>query len=339
MAKFSYDQLQQIQKATSNNEDKRKVGYFNSLKNDGDEAIVRFVYSNPSQFDLAVVHNVKVGEYTRYVSCLRNGLDDIQKCPLCARDEKVQSRFFVKMLEYVYDETGKIVPKAVVWDRPASFADYMAGLIKEYPNFNDKIFKIKRRGAKGDKKTRYDVMLANPDVYKEAVYPKDFSAFDDFDLGHHSYYELDYNDMVTFVRTGEIPQKEKEQESLQQTAQGSNVTGGYGNGAMPPYNPQPQGQYQPNNYNMAENNPFPQGQPQGYPQQNPYQGFPQGQPQGNPQGNPYNPYSGQPQGNQYAQPSSQPPVQNAGYAQSSQQAQQPQDPAQPQKRRTYEYEM
>ena len=58
MAKFNYEELEQIQQATSSNkEDKAKVGYFNSLKNDGDEAIVRFVYSNPSQFDFIVSFN------------------------------------------------------------------------------------------------------------------------------------------------------------------------------------------------------------------------------------------------------------------------------------------
>lgn len=292
MAKFNYDELEQVSKVTSNKEDKSKVGYFNSLKNDGDEAIVRFVYSNPSQFDLLVVHKVKVGDFYRYISCLRNGLEPVEKCPLCAKEEKVISRFFVKMVEYVRDEKGNIVPRAVVWDRPANFSQTIKNLIDEYGDLSTMVFKVKRKGAKGDMKTSYDCYPANKNVYKEDLYPRDFSAFNDFDLSHHSYYELNYDEVNYFVTTGEIPQREKPQDDAQanqvqnnQQYQGANVTGGYGNSTVPPYNTQPQGQYQPqpNNYNMAENNPFPQGQPNvGYqqPQQpNPYQGYPQGQPQ------------------------------------------------------------
>ena len=253
MGMFSYDQLEQVSKTIGNNEDRKKVGYFNSLKNDGDEAIVRFVYSSPAQFDLAVVHSVKVGDFNRYVSCLRNGTEDISKCPLCARGDKLATRFFIKMLEYVKDETGKIIPRAVVWDRPVKLADTLKDLIVEFGDLSNMVCKIKRRGAKGDTRTSYDILPANQNVYKEEFYPKDFSAFEDFDLSHHSFYELDYNDMASFVRTGEIPQKEN---NTNNTNVNQSVGGQPG---VQTYAQQPNGVAQAQQQmQFAENNPFAQ---------------------------------------------------------------------------------
>ena len=267
MAKFNYEELEQIQQATSSNkEDKAKVGYFNSLKNDGDEAIVRFVYSNPSQFDLTVVHKVKVGDFYRYISCLRTGLDSVDKCPLCAKEEKVNSRFFVKMLEYSRDEKGNIVAKPVVWDRPAKFSKYIKGLIDEYGDLSSMIFKIKRRGAKGDMQTTYDCYPANQNVYKESQYVKDFSAFETLDLAHHSYYDLTFDEIQYYMNTGEIPQREKPQDNTQsQNNVSPNATYNNGVNNVPPY--QAQQNVQQNQYNnvqqavnnvaQAEQNPYP----------------------------------------------------------------------------------
>jgi hypothetical protein len=90
--------------------------------------------------------------------------------------------------------------------------------------------------------TTYTLVVPNQAVYNEANYVKDFTAFETLDLGHHSYYDLNYDEVNYFVTTGEIPQREKEETTpTQQTAQTTAT--------------QPQ---QNVTYQQAEQNPYPQ---------------------------------------------------------------------------------
>lgn len=226
MAKFSYEQLEQQSQQQGDKKDYGRVGYFSSLKNDKDEAIVRFAISSTSDLDLVVVHNVQVDGKYRYISCLRNGLEPIDNCPLCANNTPVKFRVFFKMLEYVKDEKGNNVPKAVVWDRPAKngrensqILNQIVSFIQEYGDLRNLIFKIKRNGAKGDMQTTYTITLANQNVYPENLYPKDFTAFDNFDLGRHSYYDLNYDEINYFITTGNIPQRVPEETTNNQQLQ------------------------------------------------------------------------------------------------------------------------
>ena len=184
----------------------QKVGYF-SLKNDGDTAVVRFAYKDKSEFEIATVHTVEIdGRYKRVV-CLRDAKDPIEKCPLCDAGEKLYSKFYVKLIEYTKDEEGKVVATPKVWERPAGFAQVLDSLCTEYGgSLSEHVFKIKRRGAKGDMQTTYDVMYANPELYKESVgYVKDFSAFENFDLSKHSYYIKSFAELEEFLETGKFP--------------------------------------------------------------------------------------------------------------------------------------
>jgi len=168
-------------KTNGNFEGPRSLWNF-KLKNDGDESIVRFFYSDPSQFEVLTVHPGTSADHFKKINCindLRNGVTD---CPLCAAGVKLQSRFYVKLLEYVRNEDGSITPYARIWDRPAKFMDTLANLITEYGDISDCVFKIKRRGAAGDMQTDYDIMFGNPQVYNSQLYPKDFSAFEGYDL-------------------------------------------------------------------------------------------------------------------------------------------------------------
>lgn len=224
MAKFSYD----VYKKTANNQsggnERIKVGYFNSLKNDGDEAIVRFAYSSPTQFDLVTGHKVQVDGHYRFVSCLRDAHDPVGKCPLCEQGEKIQCKFFVKLIEYTRDENGNIVATPKVWERPSSFANLLESCFNEYGDISDCIFKVKRRGAKGDLKTSYDVLFANPTVYKPEIYVKDFSGFETLDLAHHSYMEKTADEMREFLETGSFPQKAKKADASAEEAPASKAT-------------------------------------------------------------------------------------------------------------------
>ena len=220
----TYVQQEKEKNAKNNNFQKKefkKVGYLNSLKDDGDEVIVRFAYDDPSQFDIVTAHREMVNGKYRYVSCLRNAYEPLTKCPLCERGDQVTSRFFVKVLVYELDENGNISANGKVWDRPISFAHKLSDYCKEYENLSDYIFKIKRRGEKGSLKTEYEIVPTNPNVYKQDIYVKDFSCFETLDLAHHSYYDKSYDEVLNFVKTGNFSGEEevKPQEQPQEPAQ------------------------------------------------------------------------------------------------------------------------
>jgi cytochrome c556 len=204
MSTYNYDAYINKEKTNSFEKKDYKVGYF-SLKNDGDEAIVKFPYSSPEEFDMATVHKIQVKDKYRTISCLRNGHEPIDKCPLCANGEKLLTKFYVKLVEYTKDETGKVIAKAKVWERPAGFTATIKSLIDEYGDLKDQIFKIKRTGTGLD--TRYNVFFANPAIYKKELgYTNDaLKDFDDLQLNHHSYMERSKEDIEVFLKTGDFP--------------------------------------------------------------------------------------------------------------------------------------
>ena len=177
-----------------------KVGYFNTLKDDGDEAVVRFAYHNVDEFDLITIHTIEMGGKWRKVSCLRNSAQDpIQNCPFCEAGERLATKFYVKLVEYTRDDNGNIVSQAKVWERPLSFAKMLKSYFDEYGDISEYVFKIKRHGAKGSMQTTYDIVLANPNVYKPELYSKDFSAFSTLDLSKHSYYIMSKEEMAEYL--------------------------------------------------------------------------------------------------------------------------------------------
>lgn len=205
MAKFTFNNYENDKKTQSTHSSMSRVGYFNSLKDDGDEAIVRFAYNTPEEFELTSVHRVKIDDKWRNVSCLREDNDSFDVCPLCkASKENYRVKFFVKLIEYTTNGNGEIVATPKVWERPVSFATTLADNYKEYGNLSNYIFKIKRTGAKGSLQTTYSVLLANQVVYKPELYVADFSAFQNFELAHHSYIEESYSDLVKDIESGRI---------------------------------------------------------------------------------------------------------------------------------------
>lgn len=220
MATVSYsDYYESRQKKSTAQKRDFKVGYFNALKNDGDEAIVRFTYEDVKEFNLQTVHRVKVGEFYRSVACLKEHFyDDNSTCPLCAKGEtKAATKVYVKFLEYTKDENGKVIATAKVWERPAKFTQKIVsaynmaldmGIYPASSKINDVVFKIKRNGVAGSKDTDYDVTPTNPVVYKPELYVKDFSDFEGLDLAHHSYWVRTAEEINEFLTTGSFPVRE-----------------------------------------------------------------------------------------------------------------------------------
>lgn len=218
MANFSYEDYEK--KSSSAGTTDFKVGYF-GLKDDGDEAIVRFNYSSVKDFNIVTVHNIKTTnkegkEFYKRVSCLRGVNDPMDKCPLCARGSKLESKLalklYVKLIEYVKTDDGRITPKAKVWERPASFAGDLKTYLDEYGDLSDFIFKIKRRGVRGSLQTTYDIIPTRPEIYKPEIYVKDFSDFNDFKLAGSNYLVKTAEEMNIHINTGAFPKTVRQPE-------------------------------------------------------------------------------------------------------------------------------
>ena len=175
-----------------------RVGYF-SLKNDGDEAVVRFMHDTPDDFDLLVVHRMQQadGRY-KSVSCLRNPNDPIDMCPICAEGGKPEYKIYIHLLEYVRQEDGSVKPLPKVWERSASYAKRLSNLMNEYGPLSDCLFKIKRQGASGSLTTGYDIMYASDKVYPSNVYVKDTKLFDGYTALGHAVLDKSYEELANF---------------------------------------------------------------------------------------------------------------------------------------------
>ena len=155
----------------SNFENENNIGFF-SLKNDKDEAIVRFVYSSPEEFELIAAHTIRDenGRFRTY-NCLRNPRDPMDMCPLCEAGEKVGLKFYIKLIHYVTQADGSVVATPKVWERSGAYATKLAGKMNTYGPLEDCLFVVRRHGAAGSMKTEYDIdfIPANPMYKKEGL--------------------------------------------------------------------------------------------------------------------------------------------------------------------------
>lgn len=185
----------------------QRVGYF-GLKDDGDTAIVRFNIKSLEDPSLAVqsIHWVTTAEGKhRVVGCLRSDpAEDFNHCPLCASGEKPRYRIVLQLLEYKQDDNGNTVAVPVTWDQPARFRETLKSYLLEYGDLRNYVFKITRQGKKGDSQTKYSIIPGNQNIYKEEVFKKDFSAFDNFDINTRIL-NLSYEELSNFVDTGNLP--------------------------------------------------------------------------------------------------------------------------------------
>lgn len=207
MAKMSFDTAV----SAMNNEtsfDSNRVKLF-SLKNDGDEAIVRILHDSVNDFDILTTHPITVGGKYRSISCLREPRDPMDKCPLCKNGTKVQSRIFIHMIQYVTNEQGQVVPQPVVWERSIAYATKLKGDIDEYGPLSQCIFKIRRNGKAGDKNTTYEMKLGNPNMYNEANYPLVADGFKDYSVCGTLVLDKTYEEISMFITNGTFPETKK----------------------------------------------------------------------------------------------------------------------------------
>ena len=141
MGTFSFEQ--------ADNYGQQNSGSFFTLKDDNDTARVRFLYNGIDDIKGHSVHQVQIGEKFRYVNCLRDYSDPIDKCPLCQAQYKIVPKLFLK----VFNEDTQ---ECQIWERGKTYFQRMAGLCAHYTPLVNEVIEIQRHGKKGDLKTTYE---------------------------------------------------------------------------------------------------------------------------------------------------------------------------------------
>lgn len=189
-----------------------KVGFF-KLKNDGDIALARFNISSTDDLSFATGHTISINGKWMRVSCL-NPINKFRSadCPLCAANAEgntaisiASKKVYIQMLVSYQDESGNMTPaEPVVWERPDGFSREIANLLKDFGSLKEHVFKITRNGAAGDMKTTYSINYV-PLYDKPEFIPTDLSAFDNFNIARHSYWEKTEDEIRTYLETGSFP--------------------------------------------------------------------------------------------------------------------------------------
>ena len=217
---FTYqDYFNSVQNAQNNASQGPKVGFF-KLKDDGDEALVRINLGTVEELQFAAVHTLNVAGKWMKVSCLSPF--GTGSCPLCTSANggngsvsKAGKKVYVQMLAAYRDKaTGTFsAPVPVIWERPAGFSKDLANKLRDYGNLREVLLKVTRNGIAGDMKTTYSLDYAVPTVFKPELVPADFSAFNNFNIAKHSYWEKTPEEIVAFLQTGSFPEAQQAAQS------------------------------------------------------------------------------------------------------------------------------
>lgn len=208
MAQISYEDAL----ANQGNANQNAVSFF-SLKHDGDVALVRFMHDSISDFDIKSVHNVTVGGKFRKVNCIRDPREPIEYCPLCNNGTQIDQKFFIHLIQYVRNDAGQLEMIPCVWERSLAYASTLKGYIDDYGPLSDVLFTIRRNGAPGDMKTKYDINYAAPNKYPNEAYPKpDVNPFDDFKVLGTMVIDKNFDELSAFVNTGAFPEVKSDDE-------------------------------------------------------------------------------------------------------------------------------
>lgn len=176
---------------------------FFTLADDGDSATVRFMYDTLDDIQGYAIHTIKNGDKEITISCLRNYDEEISNCPLCANKNFQKARLYLSL----YNEDANEIQ---IWTRGKQI---VPEIMKTFMPIQDNVcggrVKITRKGAKGDKYTKYIMELIDNDGLTleelienvgEPTNPmgtliKDYS----------------FDELTNYVNTGKLPDIEIEQ--------------------------------------------------------------------------------------------------------------------------------
>lgn len=239
MSQFSYADYQNVvaQAQANANGDGTKVGYF-KLKDDGDIAIARINLSSTDEFSFAAVHTIGINGKWMKVSCLNPLGANAGSCGLCSAHasnpkgstSKAAKKMFIPMMVSYRDPnaaTGYTAPAPVIWDRPAAFSRELANKLMIAGDLRNTLVLITRNGKAGDMQTTYsmDILPAEHPVFKPDMIPADFSAFNNFNIARHSYWEKTPEEIQAYLTTGQFPERAQtnNQQSVATSVPGSTV--------------------------------------------------------------------------------------------------------------------
>ena len=132
MARFSYEESENYGSSKSN---------FFTLKDDKDTKVIRFLYNDMNDISGVSCHEVKVGDKTIDVECLRAYNEPVSKCPLCEAEYRTKAMLFVP----VYDVEEK---ETKIWSRGKKFFDKLSSLCSRYRPLVGTPFEVERNGKK-----------------------------------------------------------------------------------------------------------------------------------------------------------------------------------------------
>lgn len=219
MAKFTYDQYADVvARAQEGGSSSKKIGWLKL--NEGGEALVRFNVSSVNDLSFNSIHQLSQAANWMKVSCLNTVGSTAEQCPLCAAVAagntaigKSLKKVYVQVLVAYKDAaTGTFSePIPVIWERPASFSRDIATMLRDYGDLRQVLLKISRTGNGLD--TRYSITYAVPTIFSPDLIPTDFSAFDNFDIAKHSYWDKSRADIEAFLATGSFPEVARPQQA------------------------------------------------------------------------------------------------------------------------------
>lgn len=219
MAKFTYDQYADVvARAQEGGSSSKKIGWLKL--NEGGEALVRFNVGSVNDLSFNSIHQLSQTANWMKVSCLNTVGSTAEQCPLCAAvaagntaiGKSLKKVYVQAMVAYKDAATGTFSePSPVIWERPASFSRDIATMLRDYGDLRQVLLKISRTGSGLD--TRYSITYAVPTIFSPDLIPADFSAFDNFDISRHSYWDKSRADIEAFLATGAFPEAAKPQQT------------------------------------------------------------------------------------------------------------------------------
>ena len=209
MAKIDFSQIKP--NSNFNYQNDNQVGFFN-LKSDGEEAVVRFMHDDVSDFEILTVHQITTadGKY-RKVGCIRDPREPSEKCPFCANSTPIQQKIYIKILQYEKTADGRIIATPKVWERSVQYAQTLKSYLDNYGPLSDIICKVIRHGAPKDMKTTYEIVPnLNKMIYRDDIYVKDTKAFEGYQADGRVVMNKSFDEISTYLATGAFPEKVQE---------------------------------------------------------------------------------------------------------------------------------
>ena len=205
MARVDFNNIGSSNRAESSSPN--SIGFF-SLKNDGDEAIVRFMHDTTESFEILGTHSIQVNGKFRRINCVRTPSQSVSECPFCNRGERMDYRFFIHLLQYTNNPDGSVNVEPKVWERSISYAHKLKEYINNYGPMSDVICKIVRHGKAGDMKTEYEIIPnLSKQVYRDDIFVKKNGCFDGYSALGGPVLDKTVEEINEFLNTGDFPYK------------------------------------------------------------------------------------------------------------------------------------